>query len=77
MTTPIGRLVAHFGDQIKTAVALGVTQPAVSQWVSGACHMSAANAFLAESKTNGEIKAWELCSQIPEPAAHNQNHHAA
>lgn len=70
MTTPIERLVAHFGDQIKTAVALGVSQPAVSQWVSGACHMSAANAFAAESKTNGEIKAWELCGQIPAPSEH-------
>ena len=75
MTTPFERLVAHFGDQIKTAAALGVSQPAVSQWVSGACHMSAANAFAAESKTNGQIMAWELCGQIPPPA--NRDHEVA
>ncbi|TKD40565.1 Cro/CI family transcriptional regulator [Azotobacter chroococcum] len=69
MKTPIERLVAHFGDQMKTAKELGVTQPAVSQWLSGACRMSAAVAFRAQEKTRGAIQAWELCSDIPRPEA--------
>ena len=67
MKTPIERLVAYFGDQVKTASALGVSQPAVSQWVSGNCRMSAAVAFRAQEKTGRSIKAWELCSDIPIP----------
>ncbi|WP_341873524.1 helix-turn-helix domain-containing protein [Azotobacter salinestris] len=35
---------------MKTAAELGVTQPAVSQWLSGACRMSAAIAFRAQVK---------------------------
>ncbi|MFD1693789.1 hypothetical protein ACFSHR_26690 [Azotobacter chroococcum] len=35
---------------MKTAKELGVTQPAVSQWLSGACRMSAAIAFRAQEK---------------------------
>ena len=67
MSTPIKRLVDHFGDQVKTAKALCVSQPAVSQWLSGACGMSAAKAFVAEEKSDGAVKAWELCDQIPRP----------
>lgn len=67
MKTPVERLVEYFGDQSKTAKQLGVSQPAVSQWMSGACGLSAATAFTAEEKTGGAIKAWELCRQIPVP----------
>lgn len=67
--TTIERLIEHFGDQMKTARALEVSQPAVSQWLSGACRMSAATALRAEAKTRGKIKAWELCSDIPRPEA--------
>lgn len=67
MKTPIERLVAFFGDQMKTAKELGVSQSAVSQWLSGACRMSAANAFRAEEKTGGAICSWELCADIPRP----------
>lgn len=67
MKTPIERLVEHFGDQMKTAKELGVSQPAVSQWLSGSCRMSAATAFRAEAKTSGAISAWELCADIPKP----------
>lgn len=64
----IKRLVGHFKGQTATATALGVSQPAVSQWLSGTCQMSPANAFVAEKKCDGFVKAWELCSQIPKPA---------
>lgn len=70
MKTPIERLVDYFGDQIKTAKQLGVSQPAVSQWISGSCGMSAAKALIAEQKTQGAVKAWELCHQIPPPDQH-------
>ena len=61
--TPIERLVVHFGGQTKTALALGVSQAAVSYWVSGICLMSAEKAFKAEELTGGEITARELCSR--------------
>lgn len=69
MKSAIERLVAHFGDQMKTAKELGVSQPAVSQWLSGNCGVSAAIAFRAEEKTGGAIQAWELCPVIPRPKA--------
>ncbi|MPQ68309.1 MULTISPECIES: Cro/CI family transcriptional regulator [unclassified Pseudomonas] len=69
MKTPVERLVEHFGDQVKTARELGVSQPAVSQWLSGSCGLSASTAFVAEEKTSGAIKAWELCRHIPKPPA--------
>lgn len=70
MKTPVECLVEYFGDQSKTAKQLGVSQPAVSQWMSGVCGLSAATAFAAEEKTGGAIKAWELCRQIPVPKSH-------
>ncbi|KPX91572.1 transcriptional regulator [Pseudomonas meliae] len=63
--TPIRRLVNFFGGQAKTAIALGVTQAAVSYWVSGTHHMSAAKAFLAEELTGGMITARDLCLNQP------------
>lgn len=61
--TPIERLVEHFGGQTKTALALGVTQAAVSYWVTGAYSMSAKTAFRAEELTKGLITARELCAE--------------
>lgn len=57
---PIERLVAFFGDQVKTAKALGVSQPAVSYWLKGTYVMSAETAFKAEALTEGSITAKEL-----------------
>jgi DNA-binding transcriptional regulator YdaS (Cro superfamily) len=67
--TPIERLVEHFGGQTKTALALGVTQAAVSYWVTGACSMSAKTAFKAEEQTNGLITARELCAESKPPVS--------
>lgn len=59
--TPIERLVDHFGGQTKTALALGVSQAAVSYWVSGIHFMGAEKAFKAEELTGGAVTARELC----------------
>jgi len=63
---PIEKLVEFFGGQAKTAVALGVSQAAVSYWVNGAHAMSASKAFLAEELTGGEITARQLCASQPQ-----------
>lgn len=61
--TPIEKLVDYFGDQTKTAKALGVSQATVSYWVSGTFAMRAKNAFKAEELTGGLVTARELCSE--------------
>jgi transcriptional repressor of cell division inhibition gene dicB len=66
MSNPFERLIKHFGSQGKTAKALGVTQGSVSGWVRGLHGCSALVAMRAEIATKGEIKAHELCPDIPE-----------
>jgi DNA-binding transcriptional regulator YdaS (Cro superfamily) len=66
--TPIEKLVHHFGGQKQTAAALGVSQPAVSYWVTGVHLMKAEKAFRAEELTGGKITARELCAS-PQPTA--------
>lgn len=60
---PIEKLVAHFGGQTKTAKALGVSQAAVSYWISGATSITAEHAFKAEELTGGLVTARELCAR--------------
>ncbi|MNM21028.1 hypothetical protein D3C81_313830 [compost metagenome] len=67
--TPIERLVEYFGGQTKTALALGVSQAAVSYWVSGIHFMGAEKAFKAEELTGGSITARELCVRPPSKSA--------
>ena len=71
--TPIQKLVDFFGGQAKTASALGVTQAAVSYWVSGIHQMSAAKAFLAEDLTCGEVTARDLCTAPPAETSRSPN----
>jgi DNA-binding transcriptional regulator YdaS (Cro superfamily) len=59
--TPIEKLVDFFGGQTKTALALNVSQAAVSYWVAGIHPMRAETAFKAEELTGGKITARELC----------------
>ncbi|EIU3398344.1 helix-turn-helix domain-containing protein [Pseudomonas aeruginosa] len=61
--TPIEKLVSHFGDQTKTAKALGVSQAAVSYWLAGIYVMRADLAFKAEELTGGAVTAKELCAR--------------
>ncbi|MBR9756436.1 Cro/CI family transcriptional regulator [Cobetia amphilecti] len=58
------RLVAHFGNQRKTAEALGVDQGSVSHWVCGTNGMSPAAALRAERLTDGAFLAEHLCPRV-------------
>lgn len=64
MNLLIKKLVDHFGDQVQAAKALGVSQPAVSQWLSGSTRISPKIATRAEKVTQGEFKAAELCPDL-------------
>lgn len=66
---PYEALVSHFGNQHKTAEALGCSQPGVWKWVKGKSNMSAAFALKAERLTNGEFKASDLCPALADPEA--------
>ena len=65
--TPIEKLVDFFDGQTKTALALGVTQAAVSYWVAGIHLMGAEKAFLAEELTGGKVTARQLCTRQHQP----------
>ncbi|AEA70211.1 Cro/CI family transcriptional regulator [Pseudomonas sp. NA13] len=65
--TPIEKLVDFFGGQTKTALALDVSQAAVSYWVAGIHPMGAEKAFRAEELTGGQITARELCIRQKQP----------
>lgn len=65
MNTPFEKLVKHFGSQRETAKALGVSQGSVSGWIRGIHGCSAVVAMRAEIATKGEIKAKDLCPDIP------------
>lgn len=67
--TPIERLVDYFDGQTKTAIALGVSQPTVSNWVTGTHRISADKAFLAEDLTCGAITARELVTSTSQSTA--------
>ena len=47
-------VIAHFGNQEKTALALGVKQSSVSRWEN---EIPALRAFEIERITNGALKA--------------------
>lgn len=61
--TAIQKLVDHFGDQTKTAKALGVSQATVSYWLAGINSITAKHAFRAEEVTGGLVTARELCTE--------------
>ena len=58
------RLVKHFGNQQKTADALGCSQAAVVKWVKGRACMSSATANRAQKMTDGKFKAADLCPDL-------------
>ena len=71
--TPIEKLVRHFGGQTKTALALGVSQAAVSYWVTGVHLMGAEKALKAEELTGGKVTARELCAKQTQTAGVNDD----
>lgn len=62
MQKQIANLISHFGSQMKTAKALGVSQATVSYWLSGYQTISAEKAVRAEIQSRGAIQARDLCA---------------
>lgn len=60
------KLVKHFGNQQKTADALGCSQTAVFKWVNGKTYMSSAIANRAQKITEGKFQAADLCPDLKE-----------
>lgn len=59
-------LIKHFGGQVKTGKALGVSQALVSRWLNGGAIMPSKYALLAEKLTAGKFKAVDLSIEIAE-----------
>lgn len=59
-------LIAHFGGQKNTAMAIGVEQPTISGYLNGRWKMPPIVAIRAEKATNGKFKAIELCPSLKE-----------
>lgn len=53
-------VVDHFGDQTKTALALGLKQPSVCAWLNGSAVMSESTALRVQKLTDGKFLAVEL-----------------
>lgn len=69
METPVEKLIKYFGNQQKTAEALGVKQGTVSGWATDRHGVSEIHALIAEKLTGGTIKAVELCPRLNAVAA--------
>ncbi|NWC29961.1 helix-turn-helix domain-containing protein [Pseudomonas tolaasii] len=72
MAEKISSLINFFGSQAKTGEALGVSQATVSYWLSGSQKVSPEKALLAETITDGAIKASSLCDLIAQVEARHK-----
>jgi len=72
MAEKISSLIKFFGSQAKTGEALGVSQAMVSYWLSGSQKVSPEKALLAETITDGAIKASSLCDLIAQVEARHK-----
>ena len=66
MTNIFSEIVAHFGGQLATARALGVSQGTVSGWTRGLHGCSAETAFHIQGKTGGRFNAAQLRPSLAE-----------
>lgn len=57
LTTTIGSIIEHFGSQMATAKAAGVSQPAISGWASGSSKPGLRSLMRIEKATKGKFKA--------------------
>lgn len=58
-------VIDYFGNQPKTAKALGIKQSSVRMWLFNG-RMSADNALLVQKLTNGKFKALDLRPSLKE-----------
>lgn len=58
-------VINHFGNQPKTAKALGIKQSSVRTWLFSG-RMSADNALLVQKLTDGKFKALDLRPSLRE-----------
>jgi DNA-binding transcriptional regulator YdaS (Cro superfamily) len=63
-TKVLKELVAYFGSQEKTAIALNIGQSAVSHWLTGRATMSILTAITIEKVTQGKFKAWQFRNEL-------------
>lgn len=62
-------VVAHFGNQQKTASALKIKQSSVNAWIKGKAIMSERTALRVQKLTNSEFKALDLSPSLKEDFA--------
>lgn len=61
----ISKAIEIMGSQKKLAIALEVSQPLISQFLSGKCAISPKYSLMIESLTNGEVSKESLCPDFP------------
>lgn len=59
-------VVNHFGNQHKTAEALGCSQPLVWKWVNEKSDISPILALRAQKESAGKFKASDLAPELAE-----------
>lgn len=70
-------LVKHFGNQTKTAQALGVKQAAVSHWCNDRNKMEFEYALKAEQLTGGKFNKYDLIGMVRVQESENEKAHVA
>lgn len=70
-------LVKHFGNQTKTAQALGVKQASVSNWCTDRNKMEFEYALKAEQLTGGKFNKYDLIGMVGVQESENEKAHVA
>lgn len=58
--SPIARAIQHFGNQSALAVALGLRQPTISEWLRGDRPVPIERCTAIEQATAGAVRRWDL-----------------
>lgn len=60
MNEAISKAVEHCGGASRLALAVGVTPPAVAEWLSGSRPVPIKRCVLIEQATAGAVRRWDL-----------------